>query len=136
APTSITNIVATLHGTTTPDRMYVVSAHIDSRVTDVLNPDAEEPGADDDASGVALVLELARVLAPHPSEATIVFTIVAGEEQGLFGSGFQAAQYRAANADIQGMFSNDIVGSSIADDGTRDPHTLRLFTEGAPTAET
>jgi Peptidase family M28 len=135
-PTQITNLIATLHGTTTPDRIYVVSAHIDSRVTDVLNPDADEPGADDDASGVALVLELARVIAPHPSEATIVFTIVAGEEQGLFGSAFQAAQYRAGNADIQGMFSNDIVGSSTADDGTRDPHTLRLFTEGVPTAET
>jgi hypothetical protein len=135
-PTSITNIVATLHGSTSPSRMYVVSGHIDSRVTDVLSPDATEPGADDDASGVALVLELARVMAPHPSEATIVFTVVAGEEQGLFGSAFQAAQYRAAGTDVQGMFSDDIVGGSTADDGTRDPHTLRLFTEGVPTTET
>lgn len=65
SPTPITNVVATLHGSQTPDRVYVVSAHIDSRVTDVLNPDAEEPGADDDASGVAMVLELARVLATY-----------------------------------------------------------------------
>lgn len=136
APTTITNVVATLRGTTTPDRVYVVSGHLDSRVTDVLNPDAFEPGADDDASGVALVLELARVMASHRPDATIVFTTVAGEEQGLFGSGFQAAQYRAANTDIQGMFSDDIVGSSTADDGTRDPFTIRLFTEGVPTAET
>jgi hypothetical protein len=135
-PVTITNVVATLHGTTSPNRMYVVSGHIDSRVTDVLNPDSDAPGADDDASGVALVMELARVMAPHPSEATIVFTVVAGEEQGLFGSAFQAAQYRAANADIQGMFSDDIVGASVADDGTRDPHTIRLFTEGVPTTET
>lgn len=135
-PTSITNVVATLRGTVVPDRIYVVSAHIDSRVTDVLNPDAEEPGADDDASGCALVLEVARVLAAHPSEATIVFTLVAGEEQGVFGSTFQASQYRAASADIQGMFSCDIVGGSTADDGTRDAHTLRLFTEGVPTSET
>jgi hypothetical protein len=136
APVTITNVVATLHGTTVPNRIYVVSAHIDSRVSDVLNPDATEPGADDDASGCALVLELARVMAPHPSEATIVFTLVAGEEQGVFGSGFQAAQFRAAGADIQGMFSNDIVGASTADDGTRDTRTLRLFTEGVPTSET
>ena len=135
-PTPITNIIATLHGSTTPSRMYVVSAHIDSRVTDVLNPDATEPGADDDGSGVALVLELARVMATHQPDATIVFTIVAGEEQGLCGSAFEAAQYKAAGADIQGMFSDDIVGASTADDGTRDPHTIRLFTEGVPTAET
>jgi hypothetical protein len=135
-PTTITNIVATLRGTTTPERVYVVSGHLDSRVTDILNPDAFEPGADDDASGVALVLELARVMAPHPTDATIVFTAVAGEEQGLFGSAFQAAQYKAAGTDIQGMFSCDIVGSSTADDGTRDPNTIRLFTEGVPTAET
>jgi Zn-dependent M28 family amino/carboxypeptidase len=63
-------------------------------------------------------------------------TAVAGEEQGLFGSAFQAAQYKAANADIQGMFSDDIVGSSTADEGTRDPHTIRLFDEGVPTSET
>jgi hypothetical protein len=135
-PTTITNVVATLRGTTAPDRVYVVSGHLDSRVTDVLNFAADAPGADDDASGVALVLELARVMAPHPSDATIVFTAVAGEEQGLLGSAFQAAQYKAANTDIQGMFSDDIVGASTADDGTRDPFTIRLFTEGVPTAET
>jgi len=91
APTTITNVVATLRGTTTPERVYVVSGHLDSRVTDILNAEAFAPGADDDASGVALVLELARVMASHPTEATIVFTAVAGEEQGLFGSAFQAA---------------------------------------------
>lgn len=135
-PTTITNVMATLRGTTQPDRIYVVSGHLDSRITDVLNPEGFQPGADDDASGVALVLELARVMAAHPMDATIVFTAVAGEEQGLFGSAFQATQFRAANADIQGMFSNDIVGSSTADDGTRDPNTIRLFTEGVPTSET
>jgi hypothetical protein len=135
-PTVITNIIATLHGTTSPQRIYLVSGHLDSRCTDPLNFDSDAPGADDDASGVALVLELARVMATHPSEATIVLTAVAGEEQGLYGSAFQAAQYRAAGADIQAMFSCDIVGSSTADDGTRDPHTIRLFTEGIPTTET
>jgi Zn-dependent M28 family amino/carboxypeptidase len=135
-PTQITNVVATLRGSQSPARLYIVSGHIDSRVTDVLNADADAPGADDDASGVAVVMELARVLSKRQPDATIVFTVVAGEEQGLFGSAFQSAQYKAANADIQGMFSDDIVGSSTADDGTRDPHTIRLFDEGVPTSET
>jgi hypothetical protein len=81
-------------------------------------------------------MELARLFATRPTAATLVFTAVAGEEQGLFGSAFQARQYKAAGVDVQGMFSNDIVGSSVADDGTRDPRTIRLFAEGVPTAET
>jgi hypothetical protein len=136
-PTTITNIIATLKGTTSPDRVYVVSGHIDSRVTDVLNFTSDAPGADDDGSGCAAVLELARVFATRPTEATIMFVAVAGEEQGLFGSAFMAAQLKAANTNIQGMFSNDIIGASRAWDGTPpDPHTVRLFVEGVPTAET
>jgi hypothetical protein len=135
-PTVITNVIATLHGSVTPSRMYVVTGHYDSRVTDVLNFTADAPGADDDASGVAVVLELARILASRRSEATIVLAAVAGEEQGLFGSTFMAAQYKAAGADIQGMFSNDIVGSSTDEKGNRNPHLVRLFNEGVPTSET
>ncbi|MFI0485581.1 M20/M25/M40 family metallo-hydrolase [Actinomadura sp. 9N215] len=136
AATRITNVVATLRGSANPERIYVVSGHYDSRVTDVMNATADAPGADDDASGVAVVMELARVMAKRRSEATLVFTAVAGEEQGLYGARYQAKQYRAAGADVQGMFTNDIVGSSTADDGTRDPRSLRLFAEGVPTAET
>jgi hypothetical protein len=136
-PTTITNCIATLRGDTSPDRIYVVTGHLDSRVTDVLNFTSDAPGADDDGSGVAVVLELCRLLATQHTEATIVLATVAGEEQGLFGSAFMAAQFKAAGANIQGMFSNDIVGASSAFDGTRpDPHTLRLFVEGVPTAET
>jgi hypothetical protein len=135
-PTTITNVIATLRGSTNPERIYVVSGHIDSRVTDVLNGQADAPGADDDASGVAVIMELARILSKRQPEATLVFTAVAGEEQGLFGSAFQATAYKSAGADIEGMLSNDIVGASTAEDGTRDPHTLRLFTEGVPTSET
>ena len=103
----------------------------------MLNFTDDAPGADDDGSGVAAVLELARLFATTPTEATIVLAAVAGEEQGLFGSAFMAAQMKAAGADIQGAFSNDIIGASSAFDGTpRDPHTLRLFVEGVPTTET
>jgi len=136
-PTTITNVVATLRGTTSPERVYVVTGHYDSRNTDVFDPTGDAPGADDDGSGVAVVLELARVFARRPIEATIVFAAVAGEEQGLFGSAFLAQQIKAAGTDVEAMFSNDIVGASQAFDGTRpDPHTVRLFVEGVPTAET
>ncbi len=136
-PTTITNVIATLKGTASPERFYVVTGHLDSRVTDVLNFTSDAPGADDDASGVAVVLELARLFATHQFAGTLVFATVAGEEEGLYGSSFMAAQMKAAGADVQGMFSNDIVGASQAWDGTKpDPHTLRLFLEGVPTAVT
>jgi Zn-dependent M28 family amino/carboxypeptidase len=136
-PTLITNVIATLHGATEPERVYVVTGHYDSRVTDVLNFTDDAPGADDDGSGVAVVLELARIFAAAPQpEATIMFAAVAGEEQGLYGSAFMAQTLAAAGADVQGMISNDIVGSSTADDGTRYKHLVRLFSEGVPTAET
>jgi Zn-dependent M28 family amino/carboxypeptidase len=135
-PTRITNVIATLRGSVTPERVYVISGHYDSRVTDVMNATADAPGADDDASGVAVSMELARVMATRAPKATIVLAAVAGEEQGLYGARHMAAQYKAAGTDVQGMFTNDIVGSSRADDGTRDAHTVRLFAEGVPTAET
>jgi hypothetical protein len=136
-PVTITNVIATLRGSTSPDRVYVVSGHYDSRVTDVLDGTSDAPGADDDASGVAAVMELARVFATRPTEATIMFVAYAGEEQGTFGSVFMAQQLRTAGTDVQGMFSNDIVGASNAFDGTRpDPRTVRLFVEGVPTSET
>ncbi|RSD25839.1 M20/M25/M40 family metallo-hydrolase [Amycolatopsis eburnea] len=135
-PTTITNVVATLHGSTDPGRVYVVSGHYDSRRTDVMDFTGDAPGADDDASGVAVALELARVLSTRQPAATIVFAAVAGEEQGLYGSRYMAKQFKAAGTDVQAMFTDDIVGSSRADDGTRDPFTIRLFAEGVPTAET
>jgi Zn-dependent M28 family amino/carboxypeptidase len=136
-PTQITNVITTLRGDVSPDRIYVVTAHLDSRVTNVLNFTDDAPGADDDGSGVAVLIELARLMATRQFEATIVFGIVAGEEQGIYGSAFMAQQMKAAGDDIQAMFSNDIVGASSAFDGTKpDPHTLRLFVEGVPTSET
>ncbi|TDC36367.1 M20/M25/M40 family metallo-hydrolase [Micromonospora sp. 15K316] len=135
-PTRITNVVATLRGETSPNRTYVVTGHYDSRATDVMDGVSDAPGADDDASGVAVVMELARLMATRRTAATIVFAAVAAEEQGLYGSAHLAQQLKAAGADVQGMFSDDIVGSSTADDGTRDPRAVRLFAEGVPTAET
>jgi hypothetical protein len=136
-PTTITNVIATLKGTASPERFYVITGHLDSRVTDVLDFTKDAPGADDDGSGVAVVLELARVFATHQFPGTLVLATVAGEEQGLYGSAHMAAQMAAASNDVQGMFSNDIVGASQAWDGTRpDPHTVRLFVEGIPTAVT
>jgi len=136
-PTTITNVIATLKGTASPERFYVVTGHLDSRVTDVLDFTSDAPGADDDASGVAVVLELARLFATHQFPGTLVFATVAGEEEGLYGSTFMATQMATDGNDVQGMFSNDIVGASQAFDGTKpDPHTLRLFVEGIPTAVT
>ncbi|MGC4896836.1 M20/M25/M40 family metallo-hydrolase [Micromonospora sp. DT31] len=135
-PTTITNVVATLRGDVTPERVYVVTGHYDSRASDVMDAVSDAPGADDDASGVAVVMELARVLSTRRTEATIVLAAVAAEEQGLYGSAYLAGRLKAAGVDVQAMFSNDIVGSSTADDGTRDPRTVRLFAEGVPTAET
>src|SRR5215467_1368274 len=136
-PTSITNNIATLQGNASPERFYVVTGHLDSRCLDVEDFTSDAPGADDDGSGVAVVLELIRLLATKQFPGTIVLATVSGEEQGLFGSSFMAAQMAAAGNDVQGMFSNDIVGTGDAHDGTPpDPFTLRMFLEGVPTNAT
>ncbi|KAJ7085624.1 peptidase M28 [Mycena crocata] len=129
--TVISNVVATLKGTVDPDRIYLVSGHYDSRASNTQDFLSDAPGAtDDDASGVAVSMELARVMAKHRPAATIIFMAVAGEEQGLFGSTFMADTLANASA------NNDIVGSSTGDDGTRDPHNIRMFARGIPVTET
>jgi Peptidase family M28 len=135
-PTTITNVIATLTGSVSPNRTYVILAHIDDRVTDILDFTSDSPGADADASGVAVVMELARVMANVQPNATIVFSLVGGEEQGLYGSTFEGAQLNAASVDVEGMLNVDTVGSSTAQDGTPDPYQIRLSTEGVPTAAT
>src|SRR4029453_7610139 len=95
-PTIISNVIATLHGDTDPNRTYVVTGHYDSRCTDVMNFTSDAPGADDDASGVAVLMELARVMATRHTEATIIFAAVAGEEQNLYGSDHMASLLQAA----------------------------------------
>src|SRR3954466_11844867 len=138
APTRVTNVVATLRGTqpASAGRTYVVSGHYDTRCTDPLNATCDAPGADDDASGVSAVLEMARVLSKRRWDATIVFVAVAGEEQGLLGSTYFAEQGKQENMDIEGMFTNDIVGSSLGQNGLRDRRHVRLFAQSTPNEQT
>ncbi len=138
SPITITNVVATLRGTMSESigRTYVVSGHYDSMCGSAVDAKCDAPGANDDASGTAVVLEMARVMARHKFEATIVFMAVAGEEQGLYGSTYFAEQAKRKGLDIEAMFTNDIVGNSLGGNGVRDRRTVRVFSEGVPTDET
>jgi len=137
-PTIITNVVATLKGTQpeSADRIYVVSGHYDSMCSSPTDAKCDAPGANDDASGTAAVLEMARVMAKYEFDATIVFMTVAGEEQSLLGSTHFAEQAKQKNWDIEAMFTNDIVGNTLGGNGLRDRGTVRVFSEGVPSNET
>jgi hypothetical protein len=137
-PTVITNVVATLKGTqpASSARMYVVSGHYDSMCTSPTDATCDAPGANDDASGVAAVVEMARVMSRREFDATIVFMAVAGEEQGLLGATHYAEQAKQKNLNIEAMFTNDIVGNSLGGNGVRDRNTVRVFSEGVPSNET
>ena len=134
APTVVVNVVATLPGDqpASRDRTYVVSGHYDSMNGDVRDGAGDAPGADDDASGTAAVIASACAMAGHHFDATLVFMAVAGEEQGLVGATHWAAEARRRGLDVAGMFTNDIIGSSHAEDGSVDSHRVRLFAEGVP----
>ena len=137
-PTMLTNIVATLKGTQpeSANRVYVVSGHYDSMCSSPTDAKCDAPGANDDASGTAAVLEMARVMARYKFDATIIFMAVPGEEQGLLGATYFAEQAKKSNMDIEGMFTNDIVGNSLGGNGVRDARTVRVFSEGVPSNET
>lgn len=133
-PTLLGNAVAILKGTDANDkRVYVVSGHLDSRVTDVMNRTSDAPGANDDGSGVAGVMEAARIMSQYKFPATIIFVAVSGEEQSLLGSGFMAAKAKKENWNVDAMLNNDMIGSNNSSetqiiDNTR----LRVFSEGLP----
>ena len=133
-PTELVNVVATLPGeqAASADRIYVVSGHYDSRASDAIDATSDAPGANDDASGTAAVIELACAMSKLHFDATLVFMAVAGEEQGLVGSTHAADEARKAGKNIAGMFTNDIIGSSRADDGRVERGRVRLFAEGIP----
>src|SRR5437773_3867577 len=137
-PTMLTNIIATLKETQVEsiNRVYVVSGHYDSMCTSPTDAKCDAPGANDDASGTAAVLEMARVMAKYKFDATIIFMTVAGEEQGLLGSTHFAEEAKKANMDIEAMFTNDIIGSSLGGNGVHDARTVRVFSEGVPSNET
>jgi Zn-dependent M28 family amino/carboxypeptidase len=136
--TMLTNIVATLKGTQpeSTNRVYVVSGHYDSMCSSPTDAKCNAPGANDDASGTAAVLEMARVMARYSFDATIIFMTVPGEEQSLLGSTHFADTAKKNNVDIEAMFTNDIIGSSLGGNGVRDARTVRVFSEGVPSNET
>lgn len=137
-PTIITNVVATLKGSQpeSTDRIYVVSGHYDSMCGSTTDGKCDAPGANDDASGTAAVLEMARVMAKYEFEATIIFMAVAGEEQSLLGSTYFAEQAKQKNWNIDAMLTNDIIGNTLGGNGVRDRGTVRVFSEGVPSNET
>ncbi|MBK9387603.1 MAG: M28 family peptidase [Planctomycetes bacterium] len=126
------NVIATLRGTREPERLYVVGGHYDSRASDTYDATSDAPGANDDASGTAVVVELARVLAAVPLDATIVFACYTGEEQGLLGSIHHAQLLSEQKAQVAGMITNDIVGNTRGDDGQSEPGVLRVFSRSTP----
>ena len=119
-----------------PKRVVIVMGHIDSRVTDVMNATADAPGANDDASGVALVLEAARLLSKEKFDATIVYAALSGEEQGLLGATLLAETARERGWTVSAVLNNDIVGNTIGQDGSRVADRVRVFSEGIRASET
>lgn len=131
----ISSVVATLKGDDPSGRTFVMSSHYDSRNTNDSDGVHDAPGADDNGSGTAAVLEAARVLAPLPMHATVIFACFDSEEQGLFGSAHLAQALKAEHVDVQGDLNNDIVGASIGDDGVKRDDVIRIFSEAlAPAA--
>ncbi len=132
-PTPIRNVYAILRGTdpVAAKRMYLVTGHYDTRVTDVLNTHNDAPGANDDSSGVAVSLEAARVLSKFRFPATLVFVAVAGEEQGLYGSHHLALLAKQQGWLLQGVLNNDIVGGDTTPgDMLQDKTRVRVFSQG------
>jgi hypothetical protein len=113
-----------------PRRVIIVGAHIDSRVSDVMNATSDAPGANDDGSGVALVLEAARVLSKEKFRATIVYAIFSGEEQGLYGGTLLAETAAQRKWTVSAMLNNDIVGNTMGQNGVRVADRVRVFSEG------
>lgn len=116
-------------------RVVIVGAHVDSRVTDVMNATADAPGANDDGSGVALVLEAARLLSKRRFDATIVYAIFSGEEQGLWGGELLADTAKERGWTVSAMLNDDIVGNSIGQGGVHAAQQVRVFSEGIRAAE-
>lgn len=139
-PSNIVNVVATLEPRRThhpmPKRILIVGGHFDSRASDPLDAVSDAPGANDDASGTALTMELARVMSKYEFDATVVFIAFAGEEQGLLGATAWAEMAKQNGWNVEAVFNNDIVGSSVGGDGTKENRYVRLFSEAFSVADT
>ena len=135
-PTNLTNVMATLKGTTNPERVYVVSGHYDSMCSSPTDAKCDAPGANDDASGTAAVIELARVMSKGKFDATIIFMTVPGEEQGLLGAAYFAQKAKDESMNIEAMFTNDIIGGVTSFKKAANRQTVRVFSEGVPSNET
>lgn len=133
-PVLLGNVMATLKGSDPNDkRIFIISGHLDTRRTDVMDRTGDAPGANDDGSGTAAVIECARVMSRHSFSATIIFVAVSGEEQGLLGSTFMANKAKKENWDVAGVFNNDIVGSNHSNETNIINNTkVRVFSEGIP----
>jgi len=131
----VADVLAIQPGTGDPSQVVIVAGHIDSRVSDVMDITSDAPGANDDGSGSSLVMEAARLLAGQKFEATIVYALLSGEEQGLWGGQLLARTAKARGWQVRAMLNNDIVGNSIGQDGTRVDGLVRVFSEGARSSE-
>lgn len=127
--TWIVNVLAIKKGTKYPNRYIIMSGDIDSRISDPLNGTDDSPGANDNASGMAGVMEAARVLSKYDFESSIIFVGLSGEEQGLFGGKIMAAQAKEDNWDIIGILNNDMIGNIHGIDGVIDNRSFRIFSE-------
>ena len=130
----VEDVIAVQRGTTDPDRVVIVQGHIDSRVNDVMDATADAPGANDDASGVALVMEAARLLSRHKFPATIVYAALSGEEQGLWGGELLARTAKARGWKVTAVLNNDIVGNTHGIGGEHVANRVRVFSEGIEAA--
>jgi Zn-dependent M28 family amino/carboxypeptidase len=134
--TQVMDVVAIQRGTLDPNRIVAITGHIDSRVTDVMDATHDAPGANDDASGVAAVLESARILSKRKFAATIVYGVLSGEEQGLYGGKVLADYAKEQGWQVEADLNNDIVGNSHGQDGVNDNGVVRVFSEGTKALET
>jgi len=138
-PTTLTNVYAVLRGSDPAQskRMYLVTGHYDSRNSDNFDARGEAPGANDDASGVAVSLACAHALSKLKPAATLVFVAVAGEEQGLVGSRHLAKLAKSEGWQLEGVLNNDIVGGNTTPgDRLQDKSVVRVFSEGIPATAT
>ena len=135
--TDMGNAMAILKGTDQADkRIFVITGHMDSRVTNIFNRTSEAPGANDDGSGVAAVIECARVMSRYQFPATIIFAALSGEEQGLYGADHLSEKAKQNNWNIEALLNNDIIGSNNSNETHIIDNTkVRVFSEGLPAFE-